>query len=163
MTDSGLPPTHRRRWRLWTDPGFAEVEWRELEVLQDELRHASEHIARIGRGMGSLPGAARVSGMASTLTRMRLRWEQRATQAKSDAVKDHGGGVDWVEAQEAKILEEKAVTVMSRALTELEVAERLLGRDSATAERLRKLRGPLDDLYAEIHQRDLKRRLEWEV
>jgi len=133
--DIDVTPTHRRRWRWWTEPGFALDEWRALESLADDLDRASEHVKRVGQGLqGWMPGGTRISGMASTLARMSIRWEHRAAKAKEDAIRDEantgafkdGGAHDWIERQEIKISEEKAVTVMARALNELEAAERLL-------------------------------------
>ena len=147
------------------DPGFAEEEWHQLGELADALQHASEHVRQIGRGMGVLPGANRISSIASTLSKASIRWERRAGRAKADAIADHDGDSDWAEAQEAAISEDLAVTAMSLALTELEKAQRLLGLsgvEAATPERLRKLRESLEEVYAEVHDSDPRRRMRWE-
>lgn len=158
MSKNDLPPTHRRWWKLWMDPGYALGEWQGLASLAEELGRAAEQV----RGIHGRLRRVNVLGIERiwrSLERMSKRWEQRAEAARRDAITDAGGDPDWIETHEAKIDEDLAVSALARGLNDVEKAERFLWRDSATAERIRERRVKLDELYAEIRQRDPTRSL----
>jgi hypothetical protein len=135
------------------DPGYALGEWQGLASLAEELGKAAEQV----RGIHGRLGRVNVLGIERIwrrLERMSQRWEQRAEAARRDAITDAGGDSGWIEAHDAKIGEALAISALARGLNDVEKAERLLWRDSATAERIREWRVKLDELYAEIQQRD---------
>lgn len=104
--------------------------------------------------MEGLLGIARVEIIGATLARMSRRWEKRANTARSNAGRDHAEDPGWVEKRQARIDENLAVSALARGLNDVETAERLLWRDEATAQGIRRLKSELDAVYAEIHQRD---------
>lgn len=155
MSEHDLPPTHRHKWRLWLEPGYALDEWWALASLSEELERAAELLDGIRRGLrGTMPGGERIGWMTRSLARMSDRWRRRADAARLDAITDYGRDPDWIERQEGRIGEHLAVAVLARGLNDVEKAERFLSRDTATAQRIRNLREQLDAVYAEVHERD---------
>lgn len=157
--EDDYPPTHRRRWRWWMEPGFALDEWRELTVLAEDLRQLSEHVDALRRSMGPGLRSVPLERYARTLKRMGGRWQKRAEIAKRDAIKDASANFEWVEARETTINEDLAVSFLSGAANELREAEKWLGRDPQTQTRVNALREEAEAIALEVNNRDLTRRL----
>lgn len=155
MTSPDLPPTHRRAYRLWQRPNFAQDEWGQLTTLSEDLQNVSSLLTEITQGLRpDMPGHARITRMSASLRKMSDRWARRADKAREDAIADAGGDKDWEMKQEARIWEASALSAMGRALQDLDRAAASLRSEPPAAERVRALKTELEALCAELYGRD---------
>jgi hypothetical protein len=170
--EDDYPPTHRRWWRMWMEPGTAVEEWRELATLAEDLGELSKHLDGLRQGMAPDLRSGPLDRYARSLRRMSDRWKKRAEIARTDAIRDakevfgwttRDEAVDWIMAREAVIDEDLGVASLCGAVAQLKEAERWLSRDGDSRQRVKALREEIEAIALEVNGRDPARRLraEW--